>query len=312
MTQRQADMTLVGLTVIWGTTFTIVHEAVQSYPPVSFLALRFGIAALVLLPILVRRRSELARTAAGGAALGVLLFGGFATQTMGLAYTTPARAGFITGFSVALVPLIGLAFGQRPPRRALLGVVLAFAGLTIVSFGCQWGLPGCSLATAPTSGRMLGDALVLACAVIYAFHIVGVSHFTARFDPMVLNAIQLLVVAVLAALVGLAWERPGGHPQPSVWAAAAFLGLVATALVLAVWLHSQRHTTATHAALIFSLEPVFAALFSWLWTGEAITTAIWLGGGLMVLGIVVAEMRVGPRDTMPRVLRWLADDPMAH
>jgi drug/metabolite transporter (DMT)-like permease len=305
-------MTLIGLTAIWGATFTIVHGAVRSYPPVSFLALRSGIAALVLLPVLVRRRSELARTVGGGAALGVLLFGGFATQTMGLALTTPARAGFITGLSVALVPLIGLAFGQRPPRRAVLGVLLAFVGLTIVSFGCQWGLPGCGLAKAPTTARMLGDALVLACAVFYAFQIVGVSHFTARLDPLLLNAVQLLVVAALSAVIGSVWEHPQGRPEAGVWAAAAFVGLVATALVTAVWFHCQRHTTATHAALILSLEPVFAALFSWLWTREAMTTAIWLGGGLMVIGIVAAEIRVGPRDEAPTFLRWLADDPMAH
>jgi drug/metabolite transporter (DMT)-like permease len=313
VTQRQADIGLVLLTVVWGTTFTIVHESVQAFPVFVFLFLRFGLASAAFLPVAWRQRAGLARSLRPGIALGILAFGGFATQTLGLQRTTPARAGFITGLSVVLVPVLGRLFGQRPPRRAAAGVVLALAGLAIVSFGCQVPALGCGGAlSGQPQAHLAGDLLVLACAVIYAFHILGVSHWTASRSPVCLNAIQMAVVAALSGGLALVAEQSAPTPSLGVFAAAAFLGVVATAVVLALWLILQPHTTATHAALIFSLEPVFAAFFSWLWTGEPITAAIWAGGGLMLMGVVLAEVPLGQRLETLRFLKWLSDDPMAR
>jgi drug/metabolite transporter (DMT)-like permease len=313
VTQRQADIGLVLLTVVWGTTFTIVHQSVQAYPVFSFLALRFSIATIAFLPAVWRQRGQLAGSLRAGVVLGALMFGGFATQTLGLQRTTPARAGFITGLSVALVPVFGLVFGQRPPRRAVAGVVLALAGLGFVSFGCRIPALGCAAAETVTGGRQLtGDLWVLACALIYTFHIIGVSHWTARLPPLCLNGIQMAVVAVLSGALALLMDRPLLAPPDGVALAALFLGVVATALVLALWLVLQPHTTATHAALIFALEPVFAAFFSWLWTGERITPAIWSGGALMFAGVILAELPLGQRLETLRFLRWLNDDPMAR
>jgi drug/metabolite transporter (DMT)-like permease len=313
VTQRRADLGLVLLTVIWGTTFALVHDAVRAFPPIAFLALRFGIASLALVPVLVRARAEWREWLRPGLILGALLFGSFATQTIGLAYTTPARAGFITGLSVVLVPVIGLAFGQRAPRRAAVGVALAIVGLAVVSFGCRLPVFGCEAEVAAIgSGRLIGDLWTLGCAVLFAFHIVGVSHWTARGSPVVLNAVQIAVVAILAAVGAAVLQPPAALPSLEVWAAAAFLGLVATALALAMWLVLQPHTTATHAALIFALEPVFAALFSWIWTGEAVTLAVWSGGTLMIAGVLIAEIPLGSRLEGVPFLRWLAKDPMAH
>ncbi len=313
MTQRRADVGLVLLTVVWGTTFSVVHEAVRTFPPLALIALRFAIASLAFAPILWRSRAELRSCLAPGLALGGLLFAGFATQTIGLAGTTPARAGFITGLSVVLVPVIGLAFGQRPPRRAAVGVALAVIGLAVVSFGCRIPWLGCATVE-PVAARtqVVGDLWVLACAVAFALHVIGVSHWTTQHSPVCLNGIQIAVVAVLGfVLTGVVDGAPPA-PSASVLLAAAFLGVVATALALAVWLTLQRHTTATHAALIFALEPVFAAFFSWLWTGEGVTLAVWGGGALMVLGVVVAEVPVRGRLEAVAFLRWLADDPMAR
>jgi drug/metabolite transporter (DMT)-like permease len=313
MTQRKADLGLVLLTVIWGTTFTIVHESVRVFPPLAFIALRFSVAAAVFLPVLWARRAELRANLRPGLILGGLLFGGFATQTLGLQRTTPARAAFITGLSIVLVPLIALAWGQRPPRRALLGVALAVVGLGLVCFGCRIPWLGClALEEHAEPQRLVGDAFVLACAVVYAFHIVGVSHWTARLSPLALNGIQLQVVAVAAALAALLTERPIPAVPLRVASAALFLGIVATAAVLTLWLSLQRYTTATHAGLIFALEPVFAAFFSWLWTGEALTAAIWSGGALMITGVVLAEVPLGPKLESLPFLRWLVDDPVAR
>jgi drug/metabolite transporter (DMT)-like permease len=312
MTRRQADLGLVGLTMIWGTTFAVVHQAVAEFPVFAFLALRFGIASAVILPWLLRHRRETMQSLGSGAVLGTLLFGGFTTQTQGLAWTTPSRAGFITGLSVVLVPIVATLVGQKPPRRALLGVILAFIGLTVVSFGCALPLFGCAIETAAGSMRLAGDAFVLACAVIFAFHIVAVSHWAPRRPVLALNGVQMIVVTMLAAASAAIAQRPKLPPPPGVIIAAVFLGIVATTLALALWLAFQRQTTSTHAALIFSLEPVFAALFSRVWIGEVVTSAVWIGGALMIMGVVLAETPP-PRSMRGfRLTRWLSDDPMTR
>ncbi len=129
---------------------------------------------------------------------------------------------------------------------------------------------------------------------------------------MVLNGVQIAVVASLALLAAILFERPIPMPTPSVLLSAGFLGVVATALVLSLWLMLQPNTTATHAGLIFALEPVFASFFSWIWTGEIVTAAVWSGGSLMILGVLLAEIPLrGRLESLP-FLRWLADDPMVR
>ncbi|WP_026370557.1 DMT family transporter [Kallotenue papyrolyticum] len=296
MSQRWADALLVAIAMIWGTTFTVVHEAVRSYPALALIALRFWLAAVVFLPFLFWRQYRLDRRGIlVGGLLGGLLFSGFATQTLGLQHTTPARAGFITGLNVVLVPVLGLAFGMRPARRALAGVLLAVGGLALLSWGCFLPWLGCQVTATASGARLWGDLLVLACAFAFAMHIVAVSRWGTSLPVLSLNALQMLVVAILATIGALLGRQPLLPPTPVVWQAAAFLGLVATALVFALQLKLQRYTTATHTALIFALEPVFAALFSWWWTGEVITTAVWLGGGLMLLGVIVAELPLEER-----------------
>ena len=291
MSQRQADGLLVLIALIWGTTFTVVHETVATFPALALIALRFWLAAAVFGPTLVSRRAELDRHGLlVGALLGGLLFAGFATQTLGLRYTSPARAGFITGLSVMLVPLLGLGFGQRPPRRAVAGVALAVLGLTFLSWGCRIPWLGCAVSVEYAPQQRLGDLLVLACAVAFALHIISVSRWATRLPVVPINTVQLIVVAICATVAALASEWALPMPTANVWGAGLFLGLVATALVFALQLKIQRHTTATHTALIFALEPVFAAFFSWLWIGEALTRAIWIGGGLMLMGVIVAEV----------------------
>jgi drug/metabolite transporter (DMT)-like permease len=291
VTQHRANALLVLIAIIWGTTFTIVHQAVDTYPALALIALRFALATAVFLPLLNQQRAALGvRGIMVGVLLGVLLFTGFVTQTLGLQYTTPARAGFITGLNVVLVPLLGLAFKQWPPQRAIVGVCIALIGLLVLSWGCHVPWLGCSIDTATRAYHQLGDVLVLACAFAFAMHIVAVSRWATSLPVMPVNTVQLLVVAVLASITTLVTQRSIPVPTVGVLGAALFLGVIATALVFALQLQLQRYTTATHTALIFALEPVFAALFSWLWTGEELTAAIWLGGSLMLIGVLVAEV----------------------
>lgn len=289
MTQRRADLALLLIAIIWGTTFTVVHQAVASFPPLALIGLRFTCAALLLLPLLLRHGLRWHECKVG-MLLGGLLFLGFATQTLGLQRTTPARAGFITGLNVVLVPLFGLFVGQRPPLRALLGVAVAIIGLGVLTWGCRIPWLHCSFDAAVSSQQQIGDLLVLLCAVAFAWHIVAVSRWATTLPVTTVNTWQLIAAALLAGSTAWTIERPLPVPSPEVIGAVLFLGVIATALVFALQLRVQRYTTATHTALIFALEPVFAALFAWLLIGEVLTSAVLLGGAIMLVGVMLAEL----------------------
>ncbi len=289
--KRRADLALVLVTLIWGTTFTVVHTAVATFPPVALIFLRFGLATLAVGPLLwpSRRTQRLTRRGVTiGLGLGGLLFLGFASQTLGLALTSPARAGFITGLNVVLVPMFAWLWGERPSLQALLGVGLASVGLVVLTWGCGWAAFGCSLG-GQEGGWHWGDTLILLCAAAFALHIVAVGRWGGGLPLVTLNGVQLVTVAMLAGAATLLLPAVNWR-QPQVWLAASFLGIVATALVFGLQLWAQRIVDAARTALIFALEPIFAALFAWWWLGDRPTAAVWVGGAMMVAGILASEV----------------------
>ena len=215
--------------------------------------------------------------------IGVALFAGYSFQTAGLHLTTPAKAGFITGLSVVIVPLFAALILRQPPsRNAWLGVGLAVVGLGLLTL--QAGL-----------GVEVGDLLVLCCAVAFAAHILLTGHYAPRYDPLRLTLGSLVTVAVLSGAAALIFDRPWDPAAltPSVLFAAAFTGVFATSVAFVLQTQAQRFTTSTHTALIFAAEPVFAGLFSFLLIGEVLGAQQVLGAVLILAGMVVAEMRWG-------------------
>lgn len=291
--QLSADLLLLLVTAVWGGTFVMVKDAVSAYPVFGFLTVRFALATLALLPVAARRLRRLGwRGWGAGALIGVFLFAGYAAQTIGLRYTSASKAGLITGLSVVIVPLLSAAaIRRRPAPGALLGVALATVGLVLLTLG-------------PTQGLAIerGDLIVLGCAVGFAAHIVAVSVFAPRMDALALTFVQVLVVAVLslgASTLEGAWAAPTGP----VWFAAAFTGVLATAVAFGSQNVVQRFTTPTHTALIFTAEPVFAALFGVLWAGETLLARGVAGGILIVAGTVASEIDWSER-AAAGVLRW--------
>lgn len=275
----QADGMLILVTLIWGSTFLLVQRAVEAYPVFSFISLRFALASAVLLLLFGRRLGSLSRHMwAAGIAIGFFLFGGYALQTLGLLHTTSSKAGFITGLSVVIVPALSAILLKRMPDKwALVGVVLSTVGLALLTLGHD---------LRPT----LGDVLVLGCAVCFALHIVAVSRFAPHTDALALTIVQVAAVAVFSGVATLAlgeWQPP---TQP-VLGAAAFTGVLATALAFAVQNSVQAWTTATHTALIFATEPVFAGIFGYWFADERLTRAAIVGCILILLGMLVAELR---------------------
>jgi len=286
-----ADTGLLFVAFIWGLTFVMVQDAVQDYPVFAFLSARFTFALLGLLPILWWRRSYLRLSQSeaplrkqlfAGIVMGVLLFAGYSFQTAGLLFTTPAKAGFITGLSVVIVPLLGVIFlHERPSRGVVLGIALATVGLGLLT------LSSLNLVV----GINPGDILVLFCAFSFAGHIFITGQFAPRMNALVLTVAQIATVAVLSTIAMLLFEQPESWPptgQPLF--AALFTGLLATALAFGLQTSAQRFTTATHTALIFATEPVFAALASFVLIGELLGPTELLGSALILAGMLAAEL----------------------
>lgn len=282
----KADGALLLVTLVWGITFPVVKQAIASITPFWFLAIRFFLAAVVLALVFYGdlhyvTKKELVT----GCLIGGLLFAGYAFQTFGLLFTAANKAGFITGLSVVIVPVLSsVVFKKSPPLTARLGVLAAGAGLYLLSFGFSW-----NVTWSP------GDFLIFLCALAFATHIVAIGKFAPEMSPVVLATVQVGTTALLSALAALLFEPSlytADSPllKGSIWWALLFTALPATAFAFLVQNKMQRFTSTTHTALIFACEPVFAALFSYLLRGEVLTAAGWLGCGLILFGMIVAEL----------------------
>jgi len=289
-----ADLSLLFVAFIWGVTFVMVQEAVQAYPVFAFLSARFLLASLAMIPValLLRKRTTgwgadtlPGKQIAAGAFIGLFLFAGYGFQTMGLRLTTPAKTGFITGLYVVTVPILGMIFArERPGKYVWMGVGLAFIGLAFLS------LSGID----PTQGINPGDVLVLFGAISFAGHIFVTGRYARRMNPLILTLTQLLTVTLLAGIASRLFEPPTPLlPSGQPLFAAAFTGILATAVAFGVQTVAQRFTTATHTALIFATEPIFAALGSFVLIGERLTPAQLLGGALILGGMLAAELGPG-------------------
>ena len=273
----RADGTLLLLMAFWGTTFLVVKGALAHGNPATFLTLRFSIGALTLTAV-ARGRMLVASTLRPGLLLGGVLFLSFTLQTVGLLTTTPARSAFLTGLFVVIIPVLGWLFFQRRPRiTSWMGVVLAVLGMR--------SLTGADLG----HGLSVGDGLTLGCALTYALHVLGTERFAPGADVVALVAVQLWVVTGLSALC-LPWTGVRLDWTPAFLGAVAYCGLLASAGALCVQTWAQAHTSSVRVALLSSLEPVFTAVYSVALGLERLGAPEWLGGGLIVLGVLVAEL----------------------
>lgn len=280
-----ADLALLAVAAAWGLTFPLGKIVLATLPPFAYLAGRFLIAALIM-ALWVRRWHVSASPRARRLAMvtGGVFFAGYALQTVGLETTTAAKAGFITGLSVALVPVISALWTRRlPARGVLIGVGAATAGLALLTLN-----EGVRVES--------GDLWVLGCAVAFATHIVLVGRLAKALAPGVFTAAQIVPVAALSVLAAAA-DGPVAATvgaiaaaEPLVWGLVAFMAATATVAALIVQTWAQRFTSASHTALMFTFEPVAAAITAYLVLGEIMTARQALGAGFILAGIVVAEL----------------------
>ncbi len=276
-----ATLALVGVTAVWGGTFVVVQDAVEQMPVLPFLFWRFALAAAVL--ALLRPgavRGLTAQKRRHGVYLGLLLGLGYVLQTFGLLHTSATVSGFITGMFVVFTPLIAWLVLRQPIGPAVwLGVALATFGLALIS------LNGVAMG--------FGELLTLGCAALFGAHIVGLGQWSTASDAYGLTVIQLGVVALLSLAASPLQGGMALPPNAGVWGAIVFLALVATALAFLAQTWAQTYMSAPRAAIVLTLEPVFAGIFGVTVGGDTLTTRILAGGLCIVAAMYVVEL--GPR-----------------
>ena len=268
---------LLGVTVVWGSTFVVIKDAIGRMPAMDFLAVRFTLAAVVMIalrPVAVRSVDR--PTVRDGAVLGSVLGLAYIAQTLGLDRTSPAVSGFVTGLFVVLTPLLGaLLLRRRPGGAVWLAVLIATAGLALISLrGVDVGL---------------GEALTLLCAVGFALHILGLGEWSPRHDLWALAVVQLVTAATICTLAA----TPGGivaPPDLESWGAVVLTAVFATAIAYAVQTWAQRRLSSTRVALVLTMEPVFAGVFAVWLAAERLTWQLAAGGLAIVAAMYVAEL----------------------
>jgi drug/metabolite transporter (DMT)-like permease len=276
VTRRRADLLLITAAAVWGVSFVVVKEALASASPLLFLAARFTLATLVLAPFVNLRGGFSRGELRAGLILTLLLASGFATQAYGLQYTTPARSAFIVAMSSVLAPFIAVVL-LRHRTGWMVVVALLLAGL------------GIYFLTAPDAGGLnKGDLWTLITAVVFGGHIVAVSEFSKQFDAQRLVWLQLPGTAIGSLVAALLFEQLRFDWSFSLVAALLFLAVMSTVVALVWQFRAQREMSSARASLLFCLEPVFAALTSWVFWGETFSTLQGLGAVLILAGMVLA------------------------
>jgi drug/metabolite transporter (DMT)-like permease len=300
-----ADGALMLTTLIWGSTFVVAKDIVERWPPVAYITLRFLLAAVCLL-LLFPKLTLRARRAEwkAGATLGLLMGAGFALQAVGQVYTTPSKSAFVTGLTTPIVPFVALlVLRVRPNLENLIGVTLASVGGMLI------------LAPQGAEPMNTGDLLTLVATTLFAAHITLMSAYAREIDVRLLTVMQIASAAALFIIVWLSLQAAGiFFPKNSlpgfisretsglIWTERVvwqiiFLATVATVITFLLWTWGQARVSATHAAIIFSLEPVFATLFAVAvrganeWMGRRGN----FGAALILAGVIVSEIRLTRR-----------------
>jgi drug/metabolite transporter (DMT)-like permease len=311
-----ADLVLLGITALWGTTFALIQQGLAHAGIFTFLAMRFAIGA-VALAVLARFRIFAPRANLAGLLLGAMSFLGFALQTGGLRDTTAPRSAFLTGLTVVLVPVASSFMRKRADRSSIAALGIASVALGVATFGgprvgpSLWAalivlalvglacvralkptlrvaiclaVAGLALMTRPgvsSGGTLRGDLLTLGCTVAFTCAILLSERITPRHPLFPMTFGHLVAMGLLSAaalpLAGIQFES-----CPPLWGSLLFCGVVASAVCIAGQTFAMQRSSATRAALIYSLEPVFAALFAYAWKGELLGRAELIGGALII------------------------------
>jgi drug/metabolite transporter (DMT)-like permease len=285
----KSDALLLTTAVIWGFAFVAQRIGMDYVGPFTFNGIRFAIGSLSLLPLVVVSREQpaaaknilpppgLKTILLGGAALGLALFAGASLQQIGLVYTTAGKAGFITGLYVIIVPILGLIWRQQPRIGTWIGAVLAAIGLYLLSVTEEFTIE-------------LGDLLVLIGAFFWAAHVLIISWLSPRINPIKLAFSQYVACSILSLMMALNLETVAFKAIMAAAIPILYGGLLSVGIAYTLQVVAQREAHPAHAAILLSLEAVFAAIGGWLILGEIISPRGLVGCGLMLSGMLLSQL----------------------
>ena len=274
-------LALLTAALIWGSSFIVMKDAVDHIPVFQLLAIRFTLAGILLAVIFRRRLMQSAPSILlHGAVCGVLLLGGYATQTFGLMSTTPGANAFLTSVYCVIVPFMAwMFFRRRPTVYNWLAAVMCVGGIGLISLSGDLNIGA-------------GEVLTLLSGLFYALHIMALSRFGEKDDPIALTIVQFGLSAVMAWGCTALFERGAAFPAPAVWPQLMYLSVFATAVTLVCQSVGQSLTPPSQSAILLSLESVFGALFSVLMGRETLTLATLCGFALVFVSVIVSETQL--------------------
>ncbi len=285
--QHKAELLLLLITLIWGGTFSIIKSALEDVSPLIFVGMRFGLSTILYL-IFFRFRHFNFEMLKHSLIIAFFLFAGFAFQTVGLKYTTASKSGFITGMLVIFTPIVQLIIERKPPKLGnLIGIVLVTLGLllltskesSIESFLFSLG-----------KDFTVGDFLTLLCAITFAFYIVYLDIYSKQHPTSILVFVQLAVTSIFSFLIAPFFENVTINLTPRLIFALVYTSLLATIFAIYIQTEYQKFTTPTHAAIIFTMEPVFAAIIARIFLNEKFSQFAIIGSALMFSGLLISEL----------------------
>ena len=290
MTKKlKADLLLLIITVVWGSSFPLMKIILDFMPSFAYLSLRFLLAAVLLVVIFHRNLKHFnRRTLLYGSIIGALMFAGMALQVNGLYTTSASNSGFITGLNVVIVPLVSaVLLKKRPDRASFIGVVVAFAGLFFLSGGLNMNFN-------------IGDFLTFLCSICWAFQIIFIDKFTASEDASLLAIMQIGFTGIVSTGVWMSTGFQMFELNSTVIIVISVTAVLGTALAFGGQTIAQKDTSPTHTALIFTAEPVFAAIFAMIIPNmagetEKLGIASIIGCVLILAGMMISEFKLGQK-----------------
>jgi len=281
-------------TLIWGGTFALIKNAFTDISPLLFLGLRFGFAALIFLPFVYSHLKKTNKqTLIAGSVLGFFYFTGFAAQSLGLNLTTATKSGFITGMFVVFIPILQLIIERRKPKWFnMFSVFLVLIGLIMLS---SKGENAIDFINQLGSDFNLGDLLTLLCALLFAFQVVYVDVFTKKYDYLPMVFVQLLITGLGGFVLSIIFSAASLETvkftlNTTVVTAILYTAIFASIIATVIQLKFQKSVSPTKAGIIFSIEPIFAAIFAYFLLSEKISNFGLIGCVLIFIGLIVSEL----------------------
>lgn len=278
-TQLKADFMMLIVTMIWGSSYLFMKMGLDSFQGFNLIALRFGLAFILAGAVFYKRLLHINfKTCFFGFILGSILFFLMSVVTIGLKYTSISNAGFLFSLSVVFVPLLlAIFFRKRPEKKVVFGVIASITGIALLTLNHELTINS-------------GDVLIIVGAIFYAIFIIVTDKFTKSVDSIPLGILQLGFAGVWGLLFSLFFEKPHLPTTTESWVAILALSILCSAIGFIGQAYAQKYTTPTHTGLIFSLEPVFAALFAFIFVAETLPAKGYIGAILILIGVLTAEI----------------------